>query len=299
MHNKFCIIDKNVLITGSYNYTYLAESINNENIIIFRGSIDIINEYSNEFLKIISNLERINSIKDFLKVNPSKKNTFSYANYGLRDMYEYTNQLKISGDIFNAKKILSNIENSPEQLSVNNFQINDVIYKQWKQEYYTDKIQVLNNKLILFYRIQCDNKGFYIHGPKTRYAWILRNSVINQNFRKAERISNIKINGNKLITSTEEEEIYYFAKEPKMTGKQDFGYELNENNYPVKNDGHIIPVRFFKVLTDKIILTFEIHFSVDNFPMETVDLIEGLGTENKNHHWHSFDINLKLNREIL
>jgi phosphatidylserine/phosphatidylglycerophosphate/cardiolipin synthase-like enzyme len=32
MHNKFCIIDNKVLISGSYNWTYFAENINFENI---------------------------------------------------------------------------------------------------------------------------------------------------------------------------------------------------------------------------------------------------------------------------
>ena len=34
MHNKFCIIDQKVLINGSYNWTYYAESKNSENILI-------------------------------------------------------------------------------------------------------------------------------------------------------------------------------------------------------------------------------------------------------------------------
>lgn len=34
MHHKFCIIDKKIVITGSYNWTYYAETRNAENIII-------------------------------------------------------------------------------------------------------------------------------------------------------------------------------------------------------------------------------------------------------------------------
>lgn len=34
MHNKFCIFDKKVLVTGSYNWTYSAEARNAENIIV-------------------------------------------------------------------------------------------------------------------------------------------------------------------------------------------------------------------------------------------------------------------------
>ena len=34
MHHKFCIVDNKIAITGSYNWTYYAESRNVENIVI-------------------------------------------------------------------------------------------------------------------------------------------------------------------------------------------------------------------------------------------------------------------------
>lgn len=48
MHNKFCIIDNNLLITGSYNWTYFAEKHNWENIIIIDTPY-IIAQYQKEF----------------------------------------------------------------------------------------------------------------------------------------------------------------------------------------------------------------------------------------------------------
>jgi len=36
MHNKFCIIDGKVVLTGSYNWTAAAEGNNNENLLIIR-----------------------------------------------------------------------------------------------------------------------------------------------------------------------------------------------------------------------------------------------------------------------
>ena len=38
MHNKFCIIDGKVVLTGSYNWTVAAEENNNENLLIIRDS---------------------------------------------------------------------------------------------------------------------------------------------------------------------------------------------------------------------------------------------------------------------
>lgn len=73
MHNKFCIIDEKLIITGSYNWTINSRN-NKENIII---SLDhtIVQEYKKEFLKLSNNsLE----LKDFLF---SKKNLISkYCN---------------------------------------------------------------------------------------------------------------------------------------------------------------------------------------------------------------------------
>lgn len=48
MHHKFCVIDSNFAITGSYNWTYFAEKYNNENIIITDESV-IVNSFKSEF----------------------------------------------------------------------------------------------------------------------------------------------------------------------------------------------------------------------------------------------------------
>lgn len=60
MHNKFCIIDKKILITGSYNWTYYAENRNVENIIIRKENQELVNQYVQEF-------ERLKTV---LKISP-------------------------------------------------------------------------------------------------------------------------------------------------------------------------------------------------------------------------------------
>ncbi len=52
MHNKFAIIDGEVLITGSYNWTHSAEVLNDENLLIIKGDKELIQEFEKEFLKI-------------------------------------------------------------------------------------------------------------------------------------------------------------------------------------------------------------------------------------------------------
>lgn len=59
MHHKFCVIDDNIAITGSYNWTYYAETRNVENIVI-TDNPDIVNRFSIEFERL-ANLLSISS----------------------------------------------------------------------------------------------------------------------------------------------------------------------------------------------------------------------------------------------
>lgn len=298
MHNKYCIIDNKVLITGSYNYTYLAENINSENILVIYGSSDIIESYKANFFNLLSNNKPIKSIAEYLTNFPSQKDVFAFKNYGFRDIYAHIHELKQYGYLTEATSIIKNIEETSQNANERNFMIKDVIYRQWKQDYYADKIQVLDNTLILFFRTVSDAGGCWINGPKTKNAWTLRLSNKNDIFRKSSRITNIKVDGNRIITSTDSEEIMYFSNEDKMVGNTSLGYELNQNKQLTKTDGTIVPLKFFNIPNDNSFeISCEIHFDITGFPLETVDLIEGpIETVELDNHWHCFDINLRLNR---
>lgn len=130
MHNKFCVIDQSILITGSYNYTYLAESINQENINIFKGTSDIIESYRQEFRRLISVLPPIKSIHEYLQRFPYQKDSLSFSNYGLRDIYAHTQLLKKNGQSEEAKAIMNLVESDAPALSSTSFKIEEVIYRQ-------------------------------------------------------------------------------------------------------------------------------------------------------------------------
>lgn len=53
MHNKFCIIDENIVITGSYNWTNQARN-NHENITVIEDDTQITQDYSAIFSKILN-----------------------------------------------------------------------------------------------------------------------------------------------------------------------------------------------------------------------------------------------------
>lgn len=48
MHNKFCVIDGDITITGSFNWTARAESENDENLLVIRSQ-DIAKRYKDKF----------------------------------------------------------------------------------------------------------------------------------------------------------------------------------------------------------------------------------------------------------
>lgn len=58
MHNKFCVIDTKMAITGSYNWTYYAEKRNWENIIVCNDET-IIKQYEAEFGAIKKSLAEV------------------------------------------------------------------------------------------------------------------------------------------------------------------------------------------------------------------------------------------------
>jgi len=54
MHHKFCVIDNEVVITGSYNWTASAAKRNNENLLVIQDA-KMAQEYSAEFNRLWNN----------------------------------------------------------------------------------------------------------------------------------------------------------------------------------------------------------------------------------------------------
>ncbi len=54
MHHKFCVIDNEVVVTGSYNWTASADTRNNENLLVIHDA-KIADEYSAEFNRLWNN----------------------------------------------------------------------------------------------------------------------------------------------------------------------------------------------------------------------------------------------------
>ena len=52
MHQKFAVVDRRVVLTGSYNWTLSAESSNDENLLLFRDAGPLAEEYRKEFFRL-------------------------------------------------------------------------------------------------------------------------------------------------------------------------------------------------------------------------------------------------------
>lgn len=66
MHHKFCVIDNNNVITGSYNWTRKANS-NIENIIILKNEVQSAKQYYDEFKSLVPRFEEANFFEEGYK----------------------------------------------------------------------------------------------------------------------------------------------------------------------------------------------------------------------------------------
>lgn len=84
MHNKFCIID-NTILTGSYNWTFYAETYNTENIVI-SDDFNFVQCYKNEFEKLLSISKRTTKYAPLKLDTISKSELYNNYNYLCNDL---------------------------------------------------------------------------------------------------------------------------------------------------------------------------------------------------------------------
>lgn len=86
MHNKFCVIDNKVLINGSYNWTYFAETKNNENILLVKEQNETINAFRKEFDNIKNEIEKIEKITKLTQYEIDEFNGLNSREYLANDI---------------------------------------------------------------------------------------------------------------------------------------------------------------------------------------------------------------------
>lgn len=82
VNHKFCLIDNEILITGSYNWTIYAEYINHENILLIEGEgmTETIKEYATIFTQLCEIFRPINKMPERVPLKPQFDRT-SFKQY--------------------------------------------------------------------------------------------------------------------------------------------------------------------------------------------------------------------------
>lgn len=70
IHHKFCIVDEQLLMTGSYNWTFFSENINRENMIVIKDDQDAISSYMDEFNMLIEKYEAVEEMPESVPEKP-------------------------------------------------------------------------------------------------------------------------------------------------------------------------------------------------------------------------------------
>lgn len=86
MHNKFCVIDDQILINGSYNWTYYAENKNRENVLIIEEEKDTIESFINEFDQLKSLTEKVTEIRQLTRFEVDENNVLRARDYLANDI---------------------------------------------------------------------------------------------------------------------------------------------------------------------------------------------------------------------
>jgi hypothetical protein len=113
MHNKFCVIDYETVITGSYNWTRQA-AINEENIVVFKDKIE-----ADQFLQKFYSLRKEGQLFSFL-TNEIEINLSLDKN-----VVEQGQKIKINWKVTNAETILINQVGAVEKEGEAEITIND------------------------------------------------------------------------------------------------------------------------------------------------------------------------------
>lgn len=283
MHNKYMVIDSDIVITGSYNYTYYAETLNDENVVRINGDGNIVQSFIDNFNSLISKKPKVTGVVDYLRVNPPAVDLFAYKNYALKDISLQTENYRQAGCDIEAQKILEIVEQTRTSERHDYFAINNVIYKQWKDNFFVDKIEVRKDIVTVFFRSSVPT-GCVLFSPETKREWIIQSSNDSNIFSRSFAVRNVLINGEMVMEEAQNGIEYEFFVEESTK-------EPQNDTETVKHIG----------IPKNVILTCEISFKTDNKELTdgVIDLVEGRFHQNNTHHWNAFNIQMNVNREWL
>ncbi len=138
MHDKFCVIDDKIVITGSYNWTFFAENRNIENIVVVEDDNSVLSAYYSEFIKIKGRATLLNQYSrsgEFVDLFSTKKYLSAELFYHSIDQkakgnLEFAQELAIQSNVLNHDaatiELINEIKNVKDSTIIyNDVQINE------------------------------------------------------------------------------------------------------------------------------------------------------------------------------
>ena len=123
MHHKFCLIDNEIIFNGSYNWTYYAEMRNDENVMMFKGKPNLMEEFKTEFRKLKSKLgNHINKVIPFDSSQIPRFERTAFRQYFSTDL-TLRAEKRLNKDIIQSSNILTvAIDLDKENIEAKNLQ---------------------------------------------------------------------------------------------------------------------------------------------------------------------------------
>ncbi|NVN96642.1 DnaJ domain-containing protein [Candidatus Nomurabacteria bacterium] len=184
MHNKFCVIDGNITITGSYNWSVRAQG-NHENITITKDSTDLAEMFLTEFRRIKEQYYGKEPLKDFDVEIISKRLTIIHnlILLGETDQLDlHVNRIREYHLISDVELIIVAIESQEYQTansrlqdylkrisSITLFEYSDIEQLKWQIKYFEIEIISLENEKALIEKIISD----FVHTYTLEFGEIL------------------------------------------------------------------------------------------------------------------------------
>lgn len=135
LHHKFCIIDENIVINGSYNWTYKA-NYNKENIHI-NTDTNLAKQHSIEFVNILSKTNDYNRVS---YKNENLQSTINIADDNKNNSYAKELELR-------DKKQWEQFENWKNNQDIYDIKFNDYLHHYLAQQEYNVRLGIHDNSL--------------------------------------------------------------------------------------------------------------------------------------------------------
>ncbi len=263
LHNKYCIIDGKYVITGSYNFTYFAENVNSENIVVITSQ-EIVSRYTDNFAGLLRANDRVTDYAEYKSTHDYHRDIFASDVFAeIEDGYRY-------------------VDVQHEEAIVNEgFVISSPLYNQ-NGDNYIQRIVYDEGELIISFT--CEVSGFgarcWIYSQNTRGVWRLESQSSNKVY-EAFKISNLKADDKVILDITEPDTCYHLN----AFGLYQYGLNSDTNNEWIKTP-------------KKYIFSCDIHFNIQELDTGMFSLYEGDEQMRKSpESWNILNIDLNTNQD--